>query len=1083
MSADQGQRARAVEETGRSFIVEASAGTGKTTVLTRRILHCVLESGPLGPPVPLSRICAITFTEKAAGEMKVRLRQELERAAHAAEPQAGRSRQALLDLESATISTFHALAVSLLKERPIEAGLDPRFTALDDIQAQVLFREVWDLWLKRALDERPPQLERALRAGLGLEALRSAANTLRLHAHAIRNLILPAPPTDEELREQSEELHSGGAEIFSRCLNREDKLAPFMESALAWLVDPRGDPNIQGIGNKGAAGNWDGGKPTVLGVREFLRDVDKFGKEMELVPVRRVLDSMLRLIVEEFLPEWQQQKRTRGYLDFDDQLHCAHELLSKSPSARTEFQNRYVALLVDEFQDTDPIQWQIIRLLAASPQDTDATAETIRQGRLFIVGDPKQSIYRFRGADIETYSEVATVGPGNDLGLALLQLTANFRSVPAILSFVDEAFHEVMAAKGKPYQPRYLAFGGRGARDGFPGQAAVHLLGDRTADGDPAGSGDDYLTKESSRIVRLIASIPGNREWMVQAGTQWRAPRLRDIAILMPVLTRATFLEDALREAGIPYVLEGGKFYYARSEVCSAILVLHAISNPNDGVALYGALRSVFFGVSDEDLLRAKMAGHPLDYREAVPAESPLHHPYGILRDLHARRHERAPSETLELLLQRTGAREVLLQRGVQSLANLNKLVRTLRSLQGNSTFSEVVELISSMDEEGIAESESRITEELSDAVRIVSIHRAKGLDFPIVIVAGLGMPHQGPRPDFLMDPHGPGTYGISLGFKKSGMQTPGWSDLVEGDRERDEAELTRLLYVALTRARDHLVLSTHTKGRKVKDKDTREPYFEKTRLGPLAGCLARFYKEERTGLRVLDWSALREISPVWSTEEPTTPGDWGRMLTAEYAELDRLIAGTPAVRMIAAVTEAAAMPHAEEAIDPARDRAVRLGLAFHEAMESVDWTAAADVENLAMEAGLRRQLHQSDCKVLREMLRLSLNSVLIAHARRACSSGRRVLRELPFVRVRSRETAEIQEGKIDLLFEEVDGWVLVDYKTDHVPEGTKADAIFAAKYSGQVNAYAGALRALGITVKAAWLLLARTGEQVAIPI
>ncbi len=147
MSADLAQRQRAVEETGHSFVAEASAGTGKTTILVQRILHTVLKCGPGGTPVPLSRICAITFTEKAAGEMKIRLRQEFEHRAQTADAEGVRARQALLDLESAAISTFHAYAVSLLKERPIEAGLDPRFTALDELQSQLFFQRIWDAWL------------------------------------------------------------------------------------------------------------------------------------------------------------------------------------------------------------------------------------------------------------------------------------------------------------------------------------------------------------------------------------------------------------------------------------------------------------------------------------------------------------------------------------------------------------------------------------------------------------------------------------------------------------------------------------------------------------------------------------------------------------------------------------------------------------------------------------------------------------------------------------------------------------------------------------------------------------------------
>ena len=220
-------------------------------------------------------------------------------------------------------------------------------------------------------------------------------------------------------------------------------------------------------------------------------------------------------------------------------------------------------------------------------------------------------------------------------------------------------------------------------------------------------------------------------------------------------------------------MLEGGKFYYARSEVSSAITVLRAVANPNDGVALYGSLRSIFFGLSDEDMLRAHIEGLSLDYREMVPGESPLYRPFEILRDLHRHRHDRRASETFEILLQKTGAREVLAVRGFQSLANLNKMGRTLRALQGDATFSQVVDLLGMMDEEGLAESESRLMEERSNAVRIMTIHKSKGLDFPIVFVAALGLKKMARSKSLLADPRKRKIFALNVGPMDSGFRTP----------------------------------------------------------------------------------------------------------------------------------------------------------------------------------------------------------------------------------------------------------------------------------------------------------------------
>jgi ATP-dependent helicase/nuclease subunit A len=1086
MSADQSQRKRAMESTDRSFVVEASAGTGKTTVLIRRILRCVLDRGPSGIPIPLSRICAITFTEKAAGEMKIRLRQEFERKARTAGAEGDRARQALLDLESAAISTFHSFAVALLKERPVEAGLDPRFAALDEVQGELLFHEVWDLWLQRAIQDRRKPLEQALRSGLGLDALRSAALALKKNAHTVRRLRLPAPPTEEAMLQKLQDLLQQGRALHGMCRNPADKLLPLLEVALDWIRDPSGGAVPEKPKNKGAAGNWMGEKRTVEEVREFVRSAVQLRLQLAQLPSQRALDAVLRLIIDEFLPEWAAHKRARGYLDFDDQLWCARELLSSSRAARKEFQERYATLLVDEFQDTDPIQWEIIRLLAAAPDGPAPADGEIAPGRLFIVGDPKQSIYRFRGADIETYASTTSPVAMKALGMEGLELTTNFRSVPSILRFVDEAFREVMTSSvEKPFQPKYLAFGDQGARAEKAGNPCVYLLGDRNESCRLSGSGRDFIKTESTRIAGLISWIRGKAGWEVQSGPggTWRAPQLRDIAILLPVLTRADAIEDALREAGIPYVLEGGKFYYTRSEVSSAITVLRSVSNPNDNVALYGALRSIFFGLSDSDLLRVRMEGQPLDYRAEVPAQSVLYEPFRLLRDLHLRRHERPASETLESLLHNTGAREVLILRGVQSLANLNKLVRTLRSLQADATFSEVIEIVSGMDEEGTAESESRIMEEHSNAVRILSIHRAKGLDFPIVIAAGLGLQRRSRSADFLADPHGEKIFGLSLGSKESGLQTPWWNELVEKDKERDDAELTRLLYVGLTRARDHLVLCTHTRGKKLPDADQWAVNFDKTRLKPLETFLSNVCGTERSIMNFLDAAAFAATAPQFYGEE-IQQGNWQSTLSARYAELDRLLSGTPAARALSSA--ASGMDHENEPeSDPhsARDRAVRLGLAFHEAMDNADFTGNPDIHLLAEEAGMRQRLDGAGIRTMRDLLSRSLGSALMARAASAARAGGRIFCELPYVRLLELAPERAEEGKIDLLFEEADGWVLVDYKTDHMPKGTEAATSLAFKYVGQMHAYASALKALGIRVKSAYLLLARTGDHIEVPI
>ncbi len=1074
MKDDSRERLRAIAEAKSSLIVEASAGTGKTSTLVNRILHLVLDEGPDGIPLRMSEIAAITYTEKAAGEMKIRLRQKFEEAAESPGERGERARNALRDLEGAAISTFHSFAVALLKERPVEAGLDPRFATLDDSQGALLFQEIWESWIYRAILDRHPALESALRAGLGLDRIREFAQVLRRHAHAVRKLKLPAPPKPEELQGTILQCLEVAAALEPLVLDSEDKLAVKLAQAIEWLRTP--DPETDfpaGFMRSGAAAKWSGGKGTVERARAILARAAQLHRQVREGPLQWLIDRLLRWLMDDFLAEWDVSKCRRALLDFDDQLHEARKLLMSSPAARREFRRRFRTVLVDEFQDTDAIQLDLVLLLSSSGEMMEEPSQLMpASGRLFIVGDPKQSIYRFRGADIESYLEaVARYGEGGNL--ERVELTKNFRSVPSILRFVDRAFAGLMKESDDGrYQPGYLAFDGTGARAEEPEPPSVHILADRDDDGGLAGSGADFLSIEAARIARLIRQMHDGNNFMVEdrgvggngAGTIRRKPRYGDIAVLMPVLTRADLLEDALAEAGIPFVLEGGKFYYARSEVSSAIATLIAIANPNDTIALYAALRSIFFGLSDEDLLRARVEGHRLDYRQEVPDSSPLFHPYRVLRCLHERRHERAPSETYEMLLAGTGVREVLATRGLQSLANLAKLARTLRSLQVGRTFSQVVALLDAMDEEGAAEQESRLLEERSDSVRILSVHKAKGLDFPIVVVAGLGRARKGRRENFLADAHQTCTFGVKVNCFDRQVTTPGWDRLDEGNRKREDAELVRLLYVALTRARDHLVVSAHSRG----DRDG-AARFHGTRLQPLSEILLDPGLESEGLVRFVDVEALdRVAAPVPIRPKPPSRRSLREAYENECAVLEA------ALVQAGAVPEGQVPEESEWDREGARSRAVRIGIAFHEAMARLDFGNRAGILRMAAECGARYGLNGQAVVELRRMIETTLDSELIGRARAAIAAGRRAIREVPVVV--STTELPFEELRIDLLFEDVEGWVLVDFKTDDPGEGEQE---IAQRYAGQVRHYREALRSVGVAVKSAFLLRARTGKAI----
>ncbi|MDR0311394.1 MAG: UvrD-helicase domain-containing protein [Acidobacteriota bacterium] len=1085
-SGDGEARRRAVEETGRSFIMEASAGTGKTHTLISRILHLVLEKGPQGPPLRLAEICAITFTEKAADEMKARLRLELEKKLEdaAAPDAAGRILQALDDLETASVSTFHSFAAGLLKERPVEAGIDPRFSALDAIQCELFFRETWNAWIAAALKRREPALEKALRGGFSLKSLKSLAQNLRGNWPVIRELRCAAPDEERisfEIRNRLEE----GRGLLRRLTNPNDRLAEILADALKWLENP--DPAAGALkkpGGAGAQANWEGGKDTVKEAREFLKEAVELQTSFAQIPARRLTHETVQWLCADFLlKEWEKKKSASGYLDFDDQLYIARELLRRNDGVRAEFQERYKTLLVDEFQDTDPIQLEIVLLLTLKRGDSMP-----EPGRLFIVGDPKQSIYRFRGADIETYIGLAREEKLRAPGVERLTINRNFRSVPSILRFADEAFSEAIHPPDDGnYQSSYTAFNDEGARRDEPSAPSVHILGDG-ADENAERKTGELAALEAERIAKLIRRMRDSSLYRIPdaaARSGLRPARYGDIAILLPTLNYSDAMEDALREAGIPYVLEGGRFYYMRSEVGSAVTALESLSRPGDETALCGALKSVFFGISDEDLLRARVEGIAFDYRLPAPSSSPLCAPFEILRELHARRHERPASETFEILLRETGAREILAARGLQHLANLNKISRALRAIEGRNGFSRTIELLSILEKEGLNESESRLTEARSDAVRVMTIHKSKGLDFPIVIAASLGFVRKAQTKTLLADRHNLKMFAVKAGDVESGRRTEGWEELDEGDRRREDAELVRLLYVALTRARDHLILSTHTRKRKETDKGVFAPDVSGTRLAPLDGVLRKCASDETLARRI-DAKLLDAcVIPAATVPDHTVYGDGIESVAREYRELRELIENTRAgdFSRAAAENKEFTADAVENQAALARRRSVRLGTAFHEVMERVDLKGLTGLAELMDEAAERNNLNGASRRQLGDMVEKCLVSDLMRRAQAAAREGRRVLRETPFVR--PLEEGGVEEGRIDLLFEEGDAWTLVDYKKGWIPKNIKeandAETYFRNKYTDQAQAYRDALESMDIKVGGVFLLLARTGGVIEI--
>ncbi len=1125
-----------------SLIVEASAGTGKTTTLIARLLKLVLEDGS-----SLSRIAAVTFTEKAAGEMKRRLLSELSRAAE--EPRhAARARRALFELPGAEIATIHAFCARLLRERPVEAGVDPDFVAPDESVAKDLVREGFDLWLDEEARRYGSPLVEALKVGVEPEAIRRLAEELYENRAVLESGTLPKDPV-LELRKELASLDEELASLAGQIPDRRDPRAAQIAEARRELTHGF-SLDFAGLSVWKPAVPFNlrkGGNTLDRDVRERLKEAVA---EYRKLPTRLLglsheplLVRLLESLQKGLFARLDEEKRRHGFLDFDDLLLLSRDLLRSSPAAREHFRDRFTTLIVDEFQDTDPVQAEIVRRLSsAEPQDEKRWDDLVpRPGALFLVGDPKQSIYRFRRADVETYGATRDRFKAHER----LTLTTNFRSTETILQFVNRVTEPIFQAG--PATPWDVSFAPLHPPKSVPSAVPPRVLylapppldelvaeaesEEGNADGAARGQDAEVLERlEAHAVANLIRERFANG----------RVP-LSDIAVLVARNETIDTYQEVFRAAGISAALEGGQSFYRREETAAAIAALRCLDDPGDGVATVATLKSFLFAHDDRELLAAAEAGLRFDDWWTVPRDSPLFASFELLSELHQRRHERPVAETLGALFHRRAARLSLstgaVVNGAQGLANLSRLLVFARALDAQGlSFREAVARLSRRLADSLAE--PRAFEEDEAAVRLITVHKAKGLEFRVVILAGLGLkdPTRGKDRPLLYDRAG-GEWAARLTLGKEAIKTPGFERLRRADDARLLAEGKRLLYVGMTRAKETLVLSWFRK-RAPRVDGTISDRISSSVLGPIAfaetdsGILASLVEEVRADVRApvgdadqeagtasgIQSQAAGAVLPTWEDElaaiaalslraretasralrragdqdrgDPADPGDRSggeveesQSPTASEAQAARL--RVPRRRRIRPEDEAP-----EDRFVRAGERALRVGLAVHRLMERVlsnpvlrsappDDALATVLPELGLDEAW--EVGGGTAEEREEAARLAgrlLRHPIVERARRA----KRVFAEMPvlYVEDRGKPTAALVEGKIDLLFEEDDGFVIVDWKTDEL-DGPSRRASHEERYAGQLEAYGRALAAVlgpGAVLKEKTLVFARDEED-----
>ena len=1126
---DAAARDRIRRDHDTTLIVEAAAGTGKTTSVVGRVVEMVAAG-----TARIGQIAAITFTEKAAGELRLRIRQGLESriesaAAGPEEAAAGpRLEAALSQIEEASIGTIHAFCATILRERPIEAGVDPDFQILTDAEQRAFFDRVFRRFVDRQLEGPGPGIGRLLRRSRNpmvspLEILHQAG--LRLLDY--RSLDAPwkrrAWDAETAILELVEQPGGGESEpvpsLFMleelyRSLPKDPPGAKpnWLIRSLAAAADLAREIRVREA-TSGRDPDWVeqalaelrvpayGGR-TPSGFRHTRRWRDAFRTRLAAFQRQSNADlaALLREDLRGLVDDYESAKAKAGRLDFDDLLLRTRTLLRDHPQVRRELAGRFRHLVVDEYQDTDPMQTEIVLLLTAEePPDGNWDEAVPSPGRLCLVGDPKQSIYRFRRADVGHYLRIKERLLAN--GAAEVRLTTNFRSVPGICDFVNRvlrpAFETGPGLGGLARQVDYVPL--QAFREPMPGPALTPI---RLAHA-------PYARQLEEQEPRAVAAFVGgllDSGFAVSSanGGASRPVEPSDICLLFRRFRSYRRLvpqpyADALQDLGIPHSLAAVQTYIGSAELSFLRAAFTAIEFPEDELSVYATLRGPLFAIPDQDLFLFRER-HPetrlrpararfleLDGDDARAADRTIRDGLAFLYDLHRRRTHQPIAVTLQQLLGRHRAETgfAFWNSPDQVLSNLRRLAEAARAFEarGGLSFRGFVEQLASEAENPDAGSAHAIDEDVR-GVRIMTTHSAKGLEFPVVVLCDGAAPRRG-RASRIVNAE-ERLYACDLG---AGIAP--W-DLLEGtpaEEAEDLAELDRLLYVAMTRARDLLAAP-------VSEGD----FPEESLLAPVAAGLrprlgsGAIKPRTRESGPSAEAANRRGTPPLWDLLRADAEGDaTGDGKAAETAFLVRrrraVDAGQVPTRRAIPATAFAAVEPSGDPVDPREVDVERpdveglprgaerpAGVGFGELVHRVLEQIPLDAEKAEIEAETARAVRELELEdelgpAATQAVNAALGHPLLTEARRAAEHGA-CYRELPLLHFEpaaangggspsagdkfdAASTLETEtfdsggefavpagsgptlvEGVADLVFQPDAGgaWTVLDFKTDSRP-------------------------------------------------
>lgn len=1030
---------------GVNMVVEAGAGTGKTTLLIDRLCVSVLLQH-----TPVEKLVALTFTDKAAAEIKTRFIFKLQQLVQAVRTQGtdrtldllrthfavkeeelvARAEEALLRLDRASMGTIHSFCAEILKMFPLEAGLSPLAQIDSGYKAQQLFDVYWNQFLDGELGlqaARAADWKRVL-AEISLDDLQAFARQLC----AVKAVAYDYYSHRRLLVDQCSQKAARLRALYDFYV-KPGKKPRNVEKALLWAADSlqRTISFLQSGSVPPAAADecpnlslckdWD--------EADFEEARGLIGFAQKVTPENQQLFLAAYHLVEPLAQRVRQAYREEGVLSFDDLIVKTRDLLQHNLYVRRVLKEKFDALFIDEFQDTDPIQGELLLFLAEEKSGTASRWQEVRlqPGKLFVVGDPKQSIYRFRGADITAYELFTDLILKQGGEKCFLQ--TNFRSQPAIIQLANQVCTRAMVQE-TAFQPAYVPiFTDKSTRT----PAVEWLFVQPAPQGKPTA--DDFRHNQAEQIARWIEEQVG--VFTLQDG---RKLAYSDIALLTRAGTTSHIYTSALRRHGILFHTQADKDFLRKQEINDLILFLRAVADPEDKIALAGVLRSPYGGLTDEQLYQVAQSGFSREFL--------AHHPQTATCMAQLERFNRLAGRVSLPVLMETILQETFLPEACAAayekedvLARLGQFVTWARAYEaqgGGSLLSFLTQL-----QTRVAENPESFGifsgDESADAVSLLTVHKSKGLEFPVVILADVSRKEtvsSAPPPAYLFSWQY-NLYGLRVGK----VCDVNLAFLEEEQKKHSRCEEIRILYVALTRAKEKLLLVGD--GRCGAEKAAAA--FVAAGVFPQGGDTVLSLEDIPLPVRYLAYQAPREFLYRQRAASLAAGHDMAGLDTWQAAYQARQQAYT-SLGVGAQVAAAPSRLAASRLLTQEQEQGAELGTVCHRALEL--WLNGARHEVAAICAQAAQQAGAPS----RAQEAAALVGPFVASPIFAQIANARLLAcEMPFTV--ALNDFEVQSGVMDVVLQTAQGIWIVDYKTDRVSPGQE-QALFDQKYRTQLSAY-----------------------------